>query len=212
MWPVNATTSAAGTSRSIAAASGSTRASSTSCRRIVATLPASPAASACAVGIVLARLVAMPQEQRGFAGGDLIPAGRSGRRGRRGCCTGPGRRLCRGTRARRQLRREAPGDGLREPPCRRAVAEQHRQGRCVDARVRVVQQRPRGEVLVAGAPGGRRRVGLVRRAVEQVLPQPAAQAEDVRQQRRRIRRGRLRAIENWASLVAPARAWASAPQ
>ena len=65
--------------------------------------------------------------------------------------------------------------------CGIALAEQHRQRRGIDAGVRIARERVRGEVLVARARlAAASATATGRRAVQRVLPQPAAQARGSR--------------------------------
>ncbi len=92
-------------------------------------------------------------------------------------------------------RRETRVDLAGKPPCGSAIAEEHRQRRGVDARVRVFRERVGPQVLVARVLGLARRARSVGRAVERLLPQVAAQAQDVGQARGRGCGPRLRLVE-----------------
>ncbi len=92
------------------------------------------------------------------------------------------------------VRGEPHDDFFREALRVRAIAENPRQRRCVDARERIVPQRIRREIFLARALRQRDRTRTVGRAMISVFPEPAAQAEDIAQPIGRGRRG-LRALE-----------------
>ena len=119
-------------------------------------------------GIALHGAVGFAQQQCGFAHRRVIPAVERNR---------PRGEPCR--------------DLLRQPPRLRRIAGEHRQRRRIDARVRILRQRIRRQILVAGARGQGAdapvRLAAVRtlqRTGEGVLRQPPAQAQDVGEQRR----------------------------
>ncbi len=91
-------------------------------------------------------------------------------------------------------RREPRRDLLRQRPRLRRIAGEHRQRRRIDSRVRIPRQCIGRQVLVArargqGADAQVRLVGAraLQRTSERVLRQPPAQAQDVGEQRRRLR-------------------------